>query len=139
LFKALKLPFLTSLVLALLATLSFQINVSFAAVYKSGYATFSTYYQTKNFHLSSGTYKYKGTSYHSKNSPKSCEQYLLYLYKGSKRIKEIGRIWSCKKSSTVSKKFKVSSGNYSLKFMKITTFNGSKNYNIYVTKYTISK
>jgi hypothetical protein len=141
--KKIRLPFLTSLVLALLAAFSFQTNESSAAVYKSGYADFTTYFQTESFYLKAGTYSYTNT-YYSKAGKSNTDYNLFYvdLYKGNKKIEYD---WNCYKYAKNNKQsdgcggFDVkTSGYYKLRFTK-SKKHSSSNAPIHITKYSFFK
>lgn len=131
-----RIPYFAFFVFALLAVFGLTANQSFAAVYKSGYASFNPYYQTKSFQLPKGTYTYKDKS-KCKVRPVSPNRYFVDLYKGNKRVKRI-LTTNCFEERSHSAKFTVSSGNYQLRFTKDKNTAYSKDY-IYVTSYSISK
>jgi hypothetical protein len=134
----LKTPFFTTLILVLIAVFGFQVQDSYAAVYKTGYAKFTTYFETGSFYLPKGTFVYKDST-RSKYHP-AFEPYVYYvdLYKGNKKVKRILTAKSEGKERSHSIKFKVSSsGNYKLRFTKSQKHGYSKG-EVHVQKYSIS-
>lgn len=131
-----RIPYLAFFIGALIAVFSLTVNQSFAAVYKSGYASFNTYYQTKSFHLPKGTYTYKDVAKCKIRPALGPSGYAVELYKGNKQIKRI-LFASCNKEGQSHRNtFKVSSGNYQLRFTKIK---GHSTDFIHVTSYSIAK
>lgn len=128
-----RIRFYLSLIVALIAAFTFQVNDSLAATYKEGYATFKNYFQTESFSLKKGVYTYKDKSYHSSTSKKSI-QYQVCIFKGSTPSNCKSFVAYAKSQGHI-KTFKITtSGNYKIRFTNVP-----KSGKVHVIDYVIAK